>query len=131
MLTAMLDQETGSRGFFETRQRAFLAPWVNGDLGRGRGGVVRRSSAVRSWAAPEDGYVPYRVARGHAVHRSGVSVRALGRADAVATGVALRRPTTLADQDDRADAGARGGREARRGRSDAPAQLRDANRSGA
>jgi diguanylate cyclase (GGDEF)-like protein len=30
MLTAMLDQETGSRGFFETRQKAFLSPWESG-----------------------------------------------------------------------------------------------------
>src|ERR1019366_8022345 len=26
----MLDQETGSRGFFETRQKAFLVPWEDG-----------------------------------------------------------------------------------------------------
>lgn len=30
MLTAMLDQETGSRGFFETRQKPFLVPWEEG-----------------------------------------------------------------------------------------------------
>ncbi|HZK72663.1 MAG TPA: CHASE3 domain-containing protein, partial [Clostridia bacterium] len=30
MLTAMLDQETGSRGFVETRQKAFLVPWEAG-----------------------------------------------------------------------------------------------------
>jgi diguanylate cyclase (GGDEF)-like protein len=30
MLTAMLDQETGSRGFVETRQKAFLVPWDAG-----------------------------------------------------------------------------------------------------
>jgi diguanylate cyclase (GGDEF)-like protein len=33
MLTGMLDQETGSRGFFETRQKAFLAPWQSGTSG--------------------------------------------------------------------------------------------------
>ena len=30
LLTAMLDQESGSRGFFETRQKAFLGPWESG-----------------------------------------------------------------------------------------------------
>ena len=30
MLTALLDQETGSRGFFETRERTFLVPWEDG-----------------------------------------------------------------------------------------------------
>ncbi len=30
MLTAMLDQETGARGFFQTRDRQFLAPWYDG-----------------------------------------------------------------------------------------------------
>jgi diguanylate cyclase (GGDEF)-like protein len=29
-LTGMLDQESGSRGFFETRQKAFLGPWQSG-----------------------------------------------------------------------------------------------------
>jgi diguanylate cyclase (GGDEF)-like protein len=30
LLTAMLDQETGARGFFQTGQKEFLAPWVQG-----------------------------------------------------------------------------------------------------
>jgi diguanylate cyclase (GGDEF)-like protein len=30
LLTAMLDQETGARGFFQTGQRAFLQPWTQG-----------------------------------------------------------------------------------------------------
>ncbi len=30
MLTAMLDQETGARGYFETRERQFLSPWYRG-----------------------------------------------------------------------------------------------------
>jgi diguanylate cyclase (GGDEF)-like protein len=30
MLTAMLDQETGARGFFQTGQRVFLQPWTLG-----------------------------------------------------------------------------------------------------
>jgi diguanylate cyclase (GGDEF)-like protein len=30
MLTAMLDQETGARGFFQTRARTFLQPWYRG-----------------------------------------------------------------------------------------------------
>ncbi|MGD0455877.1 MAG: CHASE3 domain-containing protein, partial [Solirubrobacteraceae bacterium] len=30
MLTAMLDQETGARGFFQTEQQLFLAPWNQG-----------------------------------------------------------------------------------------------------
>ncbi len=30
MLTAMLDQETGARGFFQTRDRQFLQPWYKG-----------------------------------------------------------------------------------------------------
>jgi diguanylate cyclase (GGDEF)-like protein len=30
LLTAMLDQETGARGFFQTKQRAFLQPWTQG-----------------------------------------------------------------------------------------------------
>jgi diguanylate cyclase (GGDEF)-like protein len=30
LLTAMLDQETGARGFFLTRDRVFLAPWYSG-----------------------------------------------------------------------------------------------------
>jgi diguanylate cyclase (GGDEF)-like protein len=30
LLTAMLDQETGARGYYETRQTRFLAPWLLG-----------------------------------------------------------------------------------------------------
>jgi diguanylate cyclase (GGDEF)-like protein len=30
LLTAMLDEETGARGYFETGRRAFLAPWYRG-----------------------------------------------------------------------------------------------------
>jgi CHASE3 domain sensor protein len=30
LLTAMLDQETGARGFFQTKQRVFLQPWTQG-----------------------------------------------------------------------------------------------------
>jgi CHASE3 domain sensor protein len=30
MLTAMLDQETGARGYFETRDARFLQPWLSG-----------------------------------------------------------------------------------------------------
>src|SRR5665213_1659051 len=30
LLTAMLDEETGSRGYFETRRALFLAPWYQG-----------------------------------------------------------------------------------------------------
>ncbi|MGI9185070.1 MAG: diguanylate cyclase [Solirubrobacteraceae bacterium] len=30
LLVAMLDEETGSRGYFETRQARFLAPWYRG-----------------------------------------------------------------------------------------------------
>jgi diguanylate cyclase (GGDEF)-like protein len=30
LLTAMLDQETGSRGYFETRETSFLEPWYEG-----------------------------------------------------------------------------------------------------
>ena len=30
LLTAMLDEETGSRGYLETREAAFLAPWYQG-----------------------------------------------------------------------------------------------------
>jgi diguanylate cyclase (GGDEF)-like protein len=30
LLTAMLDEETGARGFFETGRRLFLAPWYGG-----------------------------------------------------------------------------------------------------
>ena len=30
LLTAMLDQETGARGFFQTGQRVFLQPWTEG-----------------------------------------------------------------------------------------------------
>ncbi len=30
MLSAMLDQESGARGFYETRERAFLEPWDQG-----------------------------------------------------------------------------------------------------
>ena len=30
LLTAMLDEETGSRGDFETRQARFLEPWYQG-----------------------------------------------------------------------------------------------------
>lgn len=30
LLTAMLDQETGARGFFQTGRRLFLAPWTQG-----------------------------------------------------------------------------------------------------
>jgi diguanylate cyclase (GGDEF)-like protein len=33
LLTAVLDQETGSRGFFETRDKAFLQPWDEGATG--------------------------------------------------------------------------------------------------
>ena len=31
LLTAMLDEETGARGYFETGRRAFLAPWYRGE----------------------------------------------------------------------------------------------------
>lgn len=31
LLTAMLDEETGARGYFETGRRAFLAPWYGGE----------------------------------------------------------------------------------------------------
>ena len=31
LLTAMLDEETGARGFFETDRRALLAPWYEGE----------------------------------------------------------------------------------------------------
>ena len=68
------------------------------------------------------------VARGHPLHRSGLSVRVLRRAGAAAPGVALRRPAELADADDRPHAGAGRGREARRGRADAPAAERHADR---
>ena len=30
LLTAMLDQETGARGYFETRRTSFLQPWYQG-----------------------------------------------------------------------------------------------------
>jgi diguanylate cyclase (GGDEF)-like protein len=33
MLTSMLNQETGSRGFFQTRRQLFLAPWYSGANG--------------------------------------------------------------------------------------------------
>jgi diguanylate cyclase (GGDEF)-like protein len=35
LLTAMLDQETGARGFFQTKQRVFLQPWTQGTRGFG------------------------------------------------------------------------------------------------
>jgi CHASE3 domain sensor protein len=30
LLTAMLDQETGARGYFQTRESSFLQPWQEG-----------------------------------------------------------------------------------------------------
>jgi diguanylate cyclase (GGDEF)-like protein len=33
LLTAMLDEETGARGYFETGRRAFLAPWYRAEAG--------------------------------------------------------------------------------------------------
>jgi diguanylate cyclase (GGDEF)-like protein len=33
LLTSMLDQETGARGYFETRRAVFLAPWYAGTAG--------------------------------------------------------------------------------------------------
>ena len=32
LLTAMLDEETGARGYFETREEVFLAPWHQGQI---------------------------------------------------------------------------------------------------
>lgn len=35
LLTAMLDQETGARGFFQTKQPLFLEPWTQGTIAFG------------------------------------------------------------------------------------------------
>jgi diguanylate cyclase (GGDEF)-like protein len=43
MLTAMLDQETGARGLFLTRQRIFLEPWEQGRVAFATGVVDMRS----------------------------------------------------------------------------------------
>ena len=63
-----------------------------------------------------------------ALHRPRVPVRVLGRAEPVAAALALRRPARLAADDDRADAGAGRGGEARAGRAEPAAPLRHADR---
>ena len=46
LLTAMLDQETGARGYFQTRQRKFLEPWRRGTTAFGTA-VARLQDLVR------------------------------------------------------------------------------------
>jgi diguanylate cyclase (GGDEF)-like protein len=43
MLAAMLNQETGARGFFQTRERLFLQPWTQGTNSYGLSLVALRS----------------------------------------------------------------------------------------
>jgi diguanylate cyclase (GGDEF)-like protein len=50
LLTAMLDQETGSRGFFQTREKAFLVPW-----GHGASAFLSSLGALRSLVAGNAG----------------------------------------------------------------------------
>src|SRR3978361_320027 len=70
-------------------------------------------------------------ARDHTLHRSGVPVSFLGGAGPPAFALALRRPARLAHADDRADARAGRGGEARSRRAHSAAHPRDADRPGA
>jgi diguanylate cyclase (GGDEF)-like protein len=50
LLTAMLDQETGARGYFETRDAVFLEPWT-----QGTGKYAASLAALRSLVAGDTG----------------------------------------------------------------------------
>jgi diguanylate cyclase (GGDEF)-like protein len=66
LLTAMLDEETGARGYFETGRQAFLAPWRAGEAAFA--GAVATSRRLDADDPELDGNLDVQVARADAWH---------------------------------------------------------------